>query len=356
MIPISAPDLRSEDYQAVLEVLKSGTLTQGPQVEALEARFTEICGVEHAVAVSSGTAALYLALKAQGLGPGDEVITTPFSFIATANSILWAGATPVFVDIREDTFNMDPSLIEPVVTDRTRAILAVHLYGHPCDMDAICEIADRRDLILIEDACQAVGAEYFGMPVGSFGTTCFSLYATKNIISGEGGVITTDDANIAQFCRRLRNHGALSGGNFETVGYNLRMSELHAALGVEQSRRISDIIKVRRSHAAYLNEHLSSVTTPFVEEGCEHVWHQYTVRLNQGQDRRKAMDVLLESGIQTRIYYATPLHRYPHIAEVVGAPRLPKAERIAGEVLSLPVHPLLTDHDLEIIVEKVNQL
>jgi dTDP-4-amino-4,6-dideoxygalactose transaminase len=356
MIPISVPDLRPEDYQAVLDVLKSGSLTQGPRIEALESSFAEICGVEHAVAVSSGTAALYLALKAHGIGPEDEVITSPFSFIATANCILWAGAVPVFVDILDDTFNLDPAKIEPAITENTRAVLVVHLYGQPCEMDAIRSIVERHNLVLIEDACQAVGATFSGQPVGSFGTGCFSLYATKNIMTGEGGVITTDDADIAQLCRQMRNHGAGSGGDFETLGYNFRMSDIHAALGVEQSKRISGLTKARREHAAFFNEHLHSVTTPVVRAGCEHVWHQYIVKLRPDQNRDETMDFLLQSGIQTRIYYEVPLHRYAHIAGDAQAKPLPIAERVAGEVLSLPVHPLLTERDLEWIVEKVNQI
>lgn len=356
MIPISVPDLREEEFQAVLDVLKSGSLAQGPQVEALESCFTEICAVEHAVAVTSGTAALYLALKAHDIGPEDEVITSPFSFIATANCILWAGAVPVFVDILDDTFNLDPAQIEPAITEKTRAILVAHLYGQPCEMDAIRSIAERHNLILIEDACQAVGATFSGRPVGSFGTGCFSLYATKNIMTGEGGVITTNDARIARRCRQMRNHGAGIGGDFEALGYNFRMSDIHAALGVVQARRISDLTKARREHAAFFNERLHSVTTPVVRAGCEHVWHQYTVKMGPDQDRDEAMDFLFQSGIQTRVYYGIPLHRYPHIASAARAQHLPIAERVADEVLSLPVYPLLTERDLERIVEKVNQL
>ena len=207
MIPISRPQISEAEKKAVLEVLDSGMLAQGPRVARLEERFAEVCGTRYAVATSSGTTALHIALLAHDIGPGDEVITTPFTFMATVNSILFVEAKPVLVDIEEETFNINSALIETAVTPRTRAIIPVHLYGYPCDMDAVMDIARQHNLLVIEDAAQAIGATYKGKPMGSFGTGCFSLYATKNVAAGEGGVITTDDEALAERCRMLRSHG-----------------------------------------------------------------------------------------------------------------------------------------------------
>ncbi|HEY67316.1 MAG TPA: DegT/DnrJ/EryC1/StrS family aminotransferase [Thermoflexia bacterium] len=356
MIPISKPLIGEAEKKGVLEVLESGMLAQGPRVRRLEERFAQVCGTRYAVATSSGTTALHIALLAHGIGPGDEVITTPFTFIATVNSILFVGAKPVFVDIEEETFNINPALIEAAVTPRTRAIIPVHLYGHPCEMDAVMEIARRHDLIVIEDAAQAVGATYKGRPVGSFGTGCFSLYATKNVMSGEGGMITTDDEALAERGRMLRNHGMRRRYHYEFLGYNFRMSDLHAAIGLAQMDRLEEFTARRRKNAAYLSAHITGVITPRVREGCEHVWHQYTVRVDGGRDRDAAVRRLNEAGVGTGIFYPLPAHRYDYIRAVVGDVHLPVAERLAREVLSLPVHPGLSQADLERIVEAVNRL
>ena len=356
MIPISKPIIGEAEKRAVVEVLESGRLAQGPRVAQLEERFAQLCGTRYAIATSSGTTALHLALLAHGIGPGDEVITTPFTFIATVNAILFVGAKPVLVDVEEDTFNIDPAQIEAAVTPRTRAIIPVHLYGYPCDMDPILEIARRHGLAVIEDAAQAVGATYKGRPVGSFGTACFSLYATKNVMAGEGGMITTDDPEIAERCRMLRNHGMRERYQYELLGYNFRMSDLHAAIGLVQMDRLEEFTARRRANAAYLSEHLRSVITPTVREGYGHVWHQYTVRVNGGRDRDEAVRRLNEAGIGTGVFYPRPAHHYDHIRRVVGEIHLPVAERLSREVISLPVHPALSQADLERIVEAVNRL
>ncbi len=357
MIPISRPLIGDAERNAVLEVLDSGMLAQGPRAARLEEAFAGICGVRHAIAVSSGTAALHIALLAHGIGPGDEVITTPFTFIASVNSILYTGARPVLVDVEEETFNINPSLIEQAVTPRCRAILPVHLYGYPCDMEAITRIAERHGLAVIEDAAQAVGATYRGRPVGSFGTGCFSLYATKNIMSGEGGMITTDDDALAQRCRLLRSHGMQRRYYHDVLGYNLRLSDLHAAIGLAQIARLGEITARRRANAAYLSEHLRAVITPRVRPGYGHVWHQYTVRVPSGIDRDEVVKRLSAAGVGTGVFYPVPAHKQAHLATLgVEAPALPVAERLAGEVLSLPVHPLLSPADLEKIVAEVNAL
>lgn len=355
MIPISKPFIGEEEKAGVLAVLESGMLAQGPRVAELERRFVELCQTKHAVATSSGTTALHVALLAHEIGPGDEVVTTPFTFIASINSIHFVGARPVLVDIDEETFNIDPALIEAAITPRTKAIMPVHLYGYPCDMDPILEIADRYGLAVIEDAAQAVGAKYKSRPVGSFGTACFSLYATKNIMTGEGGMITTDDDAVAERARMIRSHGMRRRYYHDIMGYNFRMSDLHAAIGLAQMNRLEKLTAKRRANAAYLSANLKGVRVPTVKEGYEHVWHQYTVRVNG--DRDAAVRQLNEAGVGTGIFYPVPAHKQLHLQELgYGELSLPVAEKISGEVISLPVHPLLSQADLEQIVYEVNRL
>lgn len=356
MIPISKPYIGEAEKAAVLAVLDSGMLAQGPRTAKFEERFAQACGVKHAVATANGTTALYLALVAHGLGPGDEVITTPFTFIASANSILFTGAKPVFVDVDPETFNIDPALIEKAVTPRTKAILPVHLYGCMCDMDALQAAADKHGLKVIEDACQAVGATYKGRKAGSFGTGAFSLYATKNVMSGEGGMITTNDDTLAEHCRMLRSHGMKRRYYHDLLGYNFRMTDLHAAIGLAQMDRLDEFTEKRRANAAYLNANIESVITPKVKDGYGHVWHQYTVRVDQGRDRDAAMKQLNEAGIGTGIFYPVPAHQQAYMRELIGDVSLPVAEQLAREVISLPVHPLLAPEDLQKIVTEVNRL
>jgi len=358
MIPISKPYLGEAEKKAVMEVLDSGMLAQGPRTAKLEERFAQVCGVKHAIATTSGTTALYMALLAHGIGPGDEVITTPFTFIASANSILFTGARPVFVDIDEATFNINPALIEQAITPRTKAIMPVHLYGCMCDMDALQAVADKHGLRIVEDACQAVAATYHGRAAGSFGTGCFSLYATKNVMSGEGGIITTNDDAVAEQCRMMRNHGMKRRYYHDMLGYNFRISDLHAAIGLAQMDRLAGFTEKRRANAAYLSANLKTVVTPKVKEGYGHVWHQYTVRVAQrgGRDRDAAVKQLNEAGVGTGIFYPVPAHQQGYMQEIVGRVEMPVAERLASEVLSLPVHPQLSQADLETIVREVNKL
>ncbi len=356
MIPLSKPFIGEAEKSAVLEVLNSGMLAQGPRTAALEKRFAEIVGTKHAIATSSGTTALHVALLAHGIGPGDEVITSPFTFIASANSILYAGAKPVFADIQEDTFNIDPLAVERAITPRTKAIMPVHIYGYPCDMDALMDIARAHDLKVIEDSAQAIGATCRGKPVGGFGTGAFSLYATKNIMSGEGGMITTDDDEVAERAKMLRNHGMRQRYYHEILGYNSRMTDLHAAIGLAQMDRLAEFTEKRRSNAAYLTAGINSVTTPKVKSGYGHVWHQYTVRLGSHQKRDAVIKQLTEAGIGTGVFYPVPAHQQGYMREMAGEYHLPVAEQLAGEVLSLPVHPQLSQADLATIVAEVNRL
>jgi perosamine synthetase len=356
MIPISKPYIGEAEKNAVMEVLDSGMLAQGPRTAKLEERFAQLCGVKHAIATTSGTTALHVALLAHGLGPGDEVITTPFTFIASVNCILFTGARPVFVDIDEATFNIDPALIERAITPHTKAILPVYLYGYVCDMDALQAIADRHGLKIIEDACQAVGATYQGKAAGSFGTGCFSLYATKNMMSGEGGIITTSDDAIAEQCRLIRNHGMKRRYYHEMLGYNFRLSDLHAAIGLAQMDRLAGFTEKRRANAAYLTANLKTVITPKVKAGYGHVWHQYTVRVDGGRDRDAAVKQLNDAGVGTGVFYPVPAHQQGYIQKQLGKVTLPVAERLAQEVMSLPVHPQVSQPDLETIVREVNKL
>ncbi|MGQ9927034.1 MAG: DegT/DnrJ/EryC1/StrS family aminotransferase [Chloroflexaceae bacterium] len=356
MIPIARPQIGPEEEEAVLAVLRSGMLAQGPEVARLEAAFAAVCGVAHAIAVSNGTAALFLALRAHDIGPGDEVITTPFSFIATGNSILMAGARPVFVDIDEQTFNLDPAQVEAAITPATRAIMPVHLYGQPAAMDALCAIAERHGLVIIEDAAQAIGAYDQGRPVGSFGTGCFSLYATKNITSGEGGMITTNDAQLADRLRLLRSHGSRVRYYHDFLGYNFRMTDLQAAIGNAQLAKLERFTERRIANAAYFDQTIThpQVLKPFVRPGVRHVYHQYTVRILG--DRDEAIRQLRAAGVDTAVFYPLPIPHQPMYRELGYNQSLPVAERLSSQVLALPVHPGLNNEELTRISEAVNAL
>ena len=355
MIPMARPVIGDEEIAAVVAVLRSGHLVQGRVVAEFEAEFARYIGTQHAIAVSSGTAALHLALLAHGIGPGDEVITTPFSFIATANAVLYTGARPVFTDICPDTFNLDPARIAERITPRTRAILPVHLYGHPADMAAIEKIAARHGLALIEDAAQAHGAAIEGRKVGTFGTGCFSLYATKNITTGEGGIITTNDSALAERLRMLRDHGQRARYEHEILGYNLRLTDLQAALGLAQLHRIEELTRQRIANAAYLSRRLAGiVATPTIHPGCRHVYHQYTVRIPTGRDALAR--ALGAAGIATGIHYPLPIHHQKLYRELGYRDSLPIAEQASREVLSLPVHPALTTEELDQIADTLGRL
>ncbi|HYM14033.1 MAG TPA: DegT/DnrJ/EryC1/StrS family aminotransferase [Dehalococcoidia bacterium] len=357
-IRLAQPIIEDEERAAVLEALESGQLAQGPRVAAFEHAFAEYVGVRHAVAVSSGTAALHLALLAHGVGPGDEVIVPAFSFAATANTVLHCGARPVLVDVREADFGIDVAQIEAAITPRTKAIVPVHLYGQMCDVAAVREICARRGVALIEDAAQAVGATAGEVRAGATGTGCFSFYATKNLQTGEGGMVTTDDAAVADRVRLLRSQGERTRYVTEEAGYNYRMTEIAAALGLAQLPKLDARTQARRANAARLNELLAGnarVVTPREVAGRCHVWHQYTVRVPAGREARDRLQAgLRERGIEAAVFYPTPIHRQPLYERLgYGGVSLPVAERLAGEVLSLPVHPALTAADVETVTAAV---
>jgi len=361
MIPIAKPIIGAEEISAVTAVLRSGIIAQGGKVEEFEEAFAEFIGTKYAIAVNSGTAALHIALLAHGVGEGDEVITSPFTFISTANSVLFNGAKPIFADIEEGSFNIDPDSIVEKITSRTKAIMPVHLYGQPCDMDRIMSIAGEYGFVIIEDACQAHGAEYEGRKVGSFGTGCFSFYPTKNMTTGEGGMITTNDEDIAQKARMIRNHGQKDRYFHEILGYNYRMTDIAAAIGICQLRKLEQFNDKRIENAKFLTRGLSGIrglVLPFSKPNVKHVFHQYTVRVTEEFDlsRDEVKEKLKEKGIMTGIYYPLPIHKQPFYLKSGYNEHLPNSEKAAREVLSLPIHPSLAKEDLEDIVHAIQSI
>jgi len=359
-IAMTVVRLGEDEEQGVLEVLRSGHLAQGPVVERLEAAFADLCGVAHAVAVSSGTTALVAALQALGVGPGDEVITSPFTFAATLNAILECGATARFADIDPSDFTVDPEQVEAQLSGRTRVIMPVDLYGQPAALDLLTDLAARRGLTLVEDAAQAHGAMVAGGRSGSFGVGCFSLYATKNVTTGEGGIVTTDDGDLADGIRLLRNQGMRTRYVYEVAGHNYRLTDLQAAVGLPQLARLEERTARRNHNARRLSEGLADLpglTTPVVMRGRSHAFHQYTVRVSP--EAPFTRDVLAarcaEMGIATGVYYPTVVFDAPcyRVHPRVVVEPVPEAEAAAREVLSLPVHPWLSDDELDRVVAAV---
>lgn len=352
MIPAAKPEVGADEAAAAHRVVMSGMLAQGPEVAAFEQEFSaQVVPGTESVAVNSGTSALHMAFVAAGIGPGDEIIVPSFSFAATANAVGLTGATPVFVDIDADTFCASPAAIEAAITPNTKGIMPVHLYGHPADLAAIAAIAERHGLILFEDAAQAHGAAVDGVPVGAWGLAgSFSFYPTKNMTSGEGGIVTTKDAAFARAIRVLRNQGMERRYENEVIGFNTRMTDIHAAIGRVQLGKLAAWTAKRQANAEFFNANLQGVVTPVVRPGAVHVWHQYTVRV-VGTDRDAFAAALAERGVGSGVYYPTPIHRLPSFQLTLD---LPETERAAAEVLSLPVYPSLTDDELATIVDAVN--
>jgi perosamine synthetase len=357
-IPVASPQIGEEEKRAVLAVLDGGQLAQGPIVEAFENEFAAWAGVDHAIAVNSGTAALHLLMLAHGIREGDEVITTPFTFAASANAALFVGARPVFVDIEPETFCLDPDRVEAAITPRTRAIVAVDLYGHPAAIVELRELAERRGLVLIEDACQAHGAAIGSLRAGALGVSAsFSFYPTKNMTTAEGGMVTTADAGIAARVTALRQHGAVHRYQHDILGYNFRLTDIAAAIGRAQLAKLDGFNERRRRNASVLDEGLAKtpgVVLPMERPGYRHVYHQYTIRVEGDRDRFQ--ERLRELGVGTAIHYAVPVHHQPLYVELgYGDEAMPQSERAAAQVLSLPVHPGLSDSDLDRIVESVRK-
>ena len=353
-IPPAKPLIGDEEREAVDRVLRSGMLAQGPEVKAFEEEFSAHFGLGRAcVAVNSGTSGLHLGLLSSGIGPGDEVIVPSFTFAATANSVALTGATPVCADIALDDYTLDPAAVEASITDRTKAIMPVHLYGHPAKMVQLREIADRHGLMIFEDAAQAHGASLDGTPVGAFGTFgMFSLYPTKNMTSGEGGMVSCVDETVERNMRLYRNQGMLQQYHNEVVGLNNRMTDIHAAIGRVQLTKVDGWTKQRQDNAAFLSANLEGVVVPAVLEGAVHVYHQYTVRVAADRDGL-AKALREEHNVGSGMFYPVPNHR---LAPFQVDKDLPNTEQAARECLSLPVHPSLSSADLERIVTAVNAL
>jgi dTDP-4-amino-4,6-dideoxygalactose transaminase len=360
MIPISKPIFDKKEERAVIKVLRSGILTQGKLVEIFEKKFAEYIGTKYAIATSSGTTALHIALLAHGIVEGDEVITTPFSFIASSNAILYCGAKPVFVDISEEDFNINPDLIEEKITKKTKAILVVHLYGNPARMDKIMKIAKKHNLVVIEDACQAHGASIKNKKVGSFGTGCFSFYPTKNMTTGEGGMITTNSKEIYEKAKLLRNHGMKVRYYHEILGFNFRMTEIAAAIGIEQLKKLDFFNEKRIKNAEFYNKNIKKegIILPKVRKNYKHVFHQYTLRVTEKcpKTREEIIEILKNEGIQTSIYYHLPIYKQKPYLDLGFNEELPVTERLCEEVLSIPVYATLTQKDLRKIASIINSI
>ena len=365
-IPISKPVFGEEEANAVKEVLTSGFIVQGKKVEELEKEFADYINVNHAIAVANGTIALDVALKALEIKQGNEVIVPSFTFISTANSILFQGAKPVFADVDERTFNIKPDDVLEKITDRTKAIIGVHLFGHPFDVEAIQDICEDRNLILIEDSAQAHGAEYEGKKVGGFGIAgCFSFYATKNMTTGEGGMITTENDEIAKRCRLLRNHGESQKYYHTILGYNYRMTDIQAAIGLVQLKRLNEFTEKRIKNAEYLDKHIkvSGLKLPYMKNGVKHVYHQYAVTIEEEEEegflmsRDEFIKYLKDKGVGCAIHYPLPIHEQPLYQQLGYTDenvKCPVATALSKKILSLPVHPALSEEKLKYIAEVIN--
>lgn len=342
--------IRDEITRGLADVLESAQFILGPVGEALEREVAAYCGVRHAFGVASGTDALHLALRAAGIGPGDEVITTAFTFIATAEAIAYVGARPVFVDIDPATFNIDVSRIEDALTERTRAVLPVHLFGQPADLGALSALCEKHGLKMIEDCAQSFGATYMERMTGSWGALgCFSFFPSKNLgCYGDGGMIVTDDDDLADRVRMLRNHGSRERYYHSAIGFNSRLDEMQAVILRVKLKHIDTYNRLRRQNAAHYNARLcdSSAVIPMEDGFGRHVFHQYTIRV---RNRQKIQQALSEQGIASAVYYPVPLHQQEVFAADCGGISLPVTEQLAQEVLSLPMYPELKEEQIDFI-------
>ncbi|MBS3946929.1 MAG: DegT/DnrJ/EryC1/StrS family aminotransferase [Dethiobacter sp.] len=357
-VPLSSPDITDKEILAVNEVLDTRFLALGPKVSLFEEKLAGYVGSRFGIAVNSGTSGLHLLVRALGIEEGDEVITTPFSFIASANCLLFERARPVFVDIDPDTLNIDPGLIKEAITPRTKAILPVHAFGQAAQMEAIREIAEHHGLKIIEDACEAIGAKFRGKMAGTLGEgAVFAFYPNKQITTGEGGMIVTDNEEVARLCRSMRNQGRGEGGGWldhERLGYNYRMDELSAALGVVQVDRLPEILAKRAGVAERYNSKLAEIAevrVPYVSPQVEMSWFVYVIRLAKNVNRNGVMSFLLERGVQCRPYF-TPIHLQPFYREMFGYKEgdFPVTEEAGKSVVALPFYSNLTEEQADYVV------
>jgi dTDP-4-amino-4,6-dideoxygalactose transaminase len=366
MIPINKPSTDEAEVQAVLEVMRKGPLTNalgaGPQVTQFEKSFAEYVGAKHAVAVNTGTAGLHAAVMATGVKRDDEVIVPSFTFVATAESVVLAGARPVFADIDPQTYNLSPQAVEKAITPKTKAILPVDLYGSSADMKPMREIAEKHGLALLEDAAQAHGATYMGKPAGAYSdAACWSLYASKNMMTGEGGVVTTNSDEIDEKLRMIRTHGEKAKYASLMLGTNYRMSELQAAIGNVQMQKISSFIGKRRQNAQQLTSILqknSRLILPTESADKLHSWYLYTARLNGATEveRNQLLDALKAKGIGAEAYYVNPVHLMPFYRENYPSSTLPETDCASKQVFSLPIHPAVTAEEIRFITETLLSL
>jgi perosamine synthetase len=360
-IPVARPAIGQDEISAVTAVLESGMLAAGERVAEFEKKFADYCGTTHAVAINNGTAALHAALLAADIGFGDEVIVPSFSFIATATAVSMTGAKPIFVDVNEQTFGIDPAQVEGSVTPKTKAVIGVHLFGHPFDVPGIQQVCESHNLTLIEDAAQSHGAMYNGDKTGGFGQFgCFSFYATKNMTTGEGGMVTTSDRAYNERLRLLINHGQSEKYLHTRLGYNYRMTDVAAAIGLVQLKKLEKFNMRRRKNAEYYDTHISvkGLVTPGVAQGIHHVYHQYVIRLTDEFPMKRAdfMEYLKVKGIGTAVHYPIPIHHQPVYARANEPDSCPVSTSLASSVLSIPVHPLLDQKELAYICDAINRV
>ena len=381
-IKVAEPSVGEEEIKAVAEVLKSGYYVQGPNVKKLEEKFAEYIGTKHAIATNSGTAALHIALAAAGIGTGDEVIVPALTFFSTVTSVIHNNAIPIFADIDPEIYCLDPNDMKKRITDKTKAVIPVHLYGHPAEMDSIIETAEAHDLLVIEDAAQAHGAEYKGRKVGSIGHVgCWSFFATKNMTTGEGGMITTNDSNIAEKARIIRSHGMTSRDDHAVLGYNYRMNEISAAIGLVQFSKLDKLNEVRRKNSVYLLKKLEGVewlNLPRIKPYVKHAFFWCPVRVDEEKLGMKTKDLiakLRERGVEVRHRYVAPLYKQPMLLNQNAYPKrcpfscpfygrkidyshfnCPNAEKIAGKMIGLPNHPKLTLDELNHVIATIKEI
>jgi dTDP-4-amino-4,6-dideoxygalactose transaminase len=364
MIPINRPWIDEQEKAEVAKVLEENALTTaardgGKRVRDFEAQMRSYLGVRHVLAVNSGTAALHAGLLAAGIEQGDEVLLPSFTFVATANAAVAAGARPVFVDVKKDDYTMDVSDLKSKITKRSKAVIPVHLYGHPADMDEISELARRHSIDVIEDACQSLGSTYNKKQTGTLGMMgCFSMYASKVLTAGEGGAVATDSDEVADKIKMIRNHGMVEGYDTRVLGMNLRLPELSAAVATVQMKKLKKMLELRRRNAEMLSKMIypaakkRGLKIPEETTDKKFNWYLYTVAFENGRDRIK--DALNRAGVGATVYYNPPVHRTPYYAKQMHHTSLPSTDWCADHVLSLPVHPNVTEADVARIVKSLD--